>query len=119
MEIKAREVDEAQGALGFEVEPELEAPNVEQIIALRELFQPVPVDKIRKAYKAADNAVVSHHIPVRYHFDLLKLVIGQAFKNQEEAILVEELDSFLTALEFFLDVSKSVLVDILVHLCIA
>lgn len=88
---------------------------MKQIVAFRELFEPIPIHKVSKTNQTSYYPVVHHHVPIGHNFDLVELLDTKAFVDQEKSVFVEELNGLLSALKFLLYVCESVLVDLLVH----
>lgn len=61
---------------------------MKQVVALRELFESITVQKVCKANQTPYNTIVCHYVPVSHDFDLVELRLTEAFRDQEESVLI-------------------------------
>lgn len=54
---------------------------MEEIVALRELFDSVPTHEVSEADLAPDDSIVSHDVPVSHDFDLVEFLLAQTLQD--------------------------------------
>jgi len=112
------EVLQAVGAPGLEVEPQLQASDVENVVAFRKLLESVSVIEIIETNRASDDTILSQLITEGNNLDFLELRLLQSSLHEKDAVLVHVSDYLVPVDHFFLDVCESVLVDFLVELIV-